>query len=257
MNITVFTSNQPRHTSLINSLSKIADKVFAIQECNTLFPDHTGTMKEYFTHVTNAEKTIFGNPQFSPSNVQTISIKPGDLNKLTLNQLSLALQSDYYIIFGSSYIKGPLCDFLVSHNAYNIHMGVSPFYRGSACNFWAAYDGHPDLVGATIHLLTSGLDSGPILFHALPKVQKIDPFTLGMLSVKIAHQGLIAHLKSGKLSELNPIQQDKPSTLRYTRSQDFTSCVANKYLRNLPTENEIYNSLKNRNLTNLVRPYIA
>ena len=45
MKITVFTSNQPRHISLIESLSKIADKVFAVQECNTIFP---GEVDDFF-----------------------------------------------------------------------------------------------------------------------------------------------------------------------------------------------------------------
>lgn len=41
MKITVFTSNQIRHLSLIADLASIADEVFAIQECNTLFPGET------------------------------------------------------------------------------------------------------------------------------------------------------------------------------------------------------------------------
>ena len=36
--ITVFTSNQPRHVSLIKELSKVCDKVFAIIESNTVHP---------------------------------------------------------------------------------------------------------------------------------------------------------------------------------------------------------------------------
>ena len=61
-----------------------------------------------------------------------------------------------------------MIDFLIK-DAINIHMGISPYYRGSSCNFWAIYDGNPSYVGATIHLLSKGLDSGDILFHCLPK----------------------------------------------------------------------------------------
>ena len=50
-------------------------------------------------------------------------------------------------------------------------MGISPYYRGTDCNFWAMYDNNPHLVGSTIHLLTKGLDSGPILYHALSKLK--------------------------------------------------------------------------------------
>ena len=33
-------------------------------------------------------------------------------------------------------------------------MGLSPFYRGSSCNFWAIKDKKPEFVGSTIHYLS-------------------------------------------------------------------------------------------------------
>ena len=77
-------------------------------------------------------------------------------------QLQAALSSDIYIVFGASFIKGWLVDFLIKNKAINIHMGLSPYYRGSSCNFWAMYDNNPNYVGATIHYLSKGLDSGEI-----------------------------------------------------------------------------------------------
>ena len=96
----------------------------------------------------------------------------GDLNTCSLDNISDFLKSDIYIVFGSSYIKGDLINFLVNAKAINIHMGVSPYYRGTDCNFWALYDNNPHLVGATIHLLSKGLDSGPMLYHAMSNFKK-------------------------------------------------------------------------------------
>ena len=69
MRITVFTSNQPRHISLIKNLALIADEVFAIQECNTVFPGQvedffkrSDVMQNYFSNVIDAEKEVFGLP---------------------------------------------------------------------------------------------------------------------------------------------------------------------------------------------------
>ncbi len=56
-----------------------------------------------------------------------------------MNLLSDFLKSDVYVVFGSSYIRGELVDFLVKHKAINIHAGVSPYYRGTDCNFWALF----------------------------------------------------------------------------------------------------------------------
>ncbi len=54
-----------------------------------------------------------------------MSVKSGDLNLLSRNQFDAALNSDVYVVFGASYIKGWLSDFLVEKHAINIHMGIS------------------------------------------------------------------------------------------------------------------------------------
>ena len=97
-------------------------------------------MKTYFQHVIQSERNIFGDICFMHNNIKTLSIKLGDLNMLDRPTLSDALQSDVYVVFGASYIRDWLIDFLVEHRAINIHMGLSPYYRGSSCNFWALYD---------------------------------------------------------------------------------------------------------------------
>lgn len=264
MKITVFTSNQPRHISLIKSLASIADEVYAIQECNTVFPGQvddffkrSDVMQNYFSKVIKAENTVFGSPSFLPSNVQSLSVKLGDLNKLDLDILQPALQSDHYIVFGSSYIKGALIEFLVNNKAINIHMGISPYYRGSSCNFWALYDKKPDYVGATIHLLSSGLDSGAMLFHAVPKAEKVEPFLLGMLAVKSAHNGLMNAIKTGELSKMQAIPQDKSLEIRYTRYKDFNDEVAAKYLDHQATPQEVFEILSNRDLSILLNPHVS
>ncbi|QDT19952.1 formyltransferase family protein [Gimesia chilikensis] len=263
MKITVFTSNQPRHLSLIAGLASIADEVFAIQECNTIFPGQVAdffrrseVMQEYFSHVIAAEKEIFGLPRFSPANVRSLSMKLGDLNRLEMSTLQPALESDYYVVFGSSFIKGDLIDFLVNHRALNIHMGVSPYYRGSSCNFWALQEGHPDYVGATIHMLSKGLDSGPMLFHALPAPQEIEAFPLGMRAVKAAHTGLIEYLQAGKIFDFEPVVQDKSLELKYTRNSDFTDEVAAAYLQAAPSAADIAHALAARDLERFLHPYL-
>lgn len=263
MKITVFTSNQPRHISLIESLATIADEVFAIQEVNTVFPGEvedfykkTPIMQEYFQKVLAAEKKVFGVPRFSSSKVRTISIKVGDLNRLSQESLEDALHSDYYVIFGSSFIRGWICEFLEKQTALNIHMGISPYYRGNSCNFWALYDNRPDLVGATIHLLTAGLDSGPMLYHAIPGSGLIEPFELGMLAVKAAHESLVENLKNGKIHSYQHVKQDKSLELRYTRNQDFTDQVAAEFLNRKAEPKKIKNALNKRDLGMFVAPFI-
>jgi len=238
MQITLFTSNQPRHCHLAQRLGELASQLYCIQECNTVFPGFVDdfykksvVMQNYFSNVIMAEKKIFGNILFSQKNVRTLAVKSGDLNKLDRLQLGKALESDIYIVFGSSYIKGWLIDHLIENRAVNIHMGVSPYYRGSSCNFWAIYDNRPNYVGGTVHKLSKGLDSGEMYFHCVPKLCKGDTvFDFTMRSVKVTHDALVSRISDGSIFEMDAIPQNSNQEIRYTRNSDFTDKVAKETL---------------------------
>jgi len=264
LKITIFTSNQARHVALIKELSNIADTIYAVQECTTVFPGRiedfykkSDTMQKYFAQVMAAEQEVFGNLSFPGVNVRQLAIKMGDLNMMDLSELSEALNSDYYIIFGSSYIKGPLIDYLIERKAINIHMGVSPYYRGSSCNFWALYDNHPELVGATVHRLSKGLDSGDMLFHALPSsLSAYKQFTIGMSAVQSAQKGLAKYLETGQIETFTPVKQEKRFEIRYSRYIDFNDAVAEEYLNREYDPIVTKQKMDNRELSQFLNPFI-
>lgn len=260
MKITVFTGNQARHISLIEDLAGSGHEVFWVQEGMAIGsgkPEGSGIVNEYFSHVRAAEAAVFGTPRFSPPGTRGLCLPKGDLSVVELSLLRPALDADAYIIFGASFIKGPLCDFLVGHGAVNLHMGLSPYYRGSACNFWALYDGRPDLVGATIHRLSRGLDSGPILFHAVPPPQPVDGFMLGMLAVKAGLEAVVAVLGESGLDAFAPVDQDKSRELRYSRGRDFTDAVVQEYLGRLMSPEQIREAQAARPCGLLVNPFVS
>lgn len=264
MRVTVFTSNQARHLSLVESLSGVADEVCAVMECTTAFPGQvedffrkSDIMREYFGHMLAAQERVFGKVRFSAPGARILAIKMGDLNRVGLDCLDEALKADVFVVFGASYIKAPLIDILVERRAYNIHMGVSPYYRGSSCNFWALYDKHPEMVGATIHLLGKGLDSGPMLFHALPAAQAWDPWDLGMAAVKSAHRGLVELIASGEIHQMKAVEQDKSQEIRYTRNQDFNDQSAQSFLDAPPSPEQIQAALEARDLGLFLRPQVG
>ncbi len=238
MRITLFTSNNSRHNYLVNLLSKFAKKLFVVQESKTIFQGITPgnypvskISRKYFKNVNLAQRKIFGDA-FIDNSKKNISILPlvfGDLNKCNLKLLSKFLKSDLYIVFGSSYIKGDLVNFLVKKKAINIHMGVSPYYRGTDCNFWALYDDNPHLAGSTIHLLSKGLDSGPILFHALSKIGKKNPYEYTMSTVKSAFIAITKRIKDKSILKIKPIKQDKRKEVRYSKKKDFNDNILKKY----------------------------
>ena len=125
MKITLFTSNKNRHNYFINLLSDICDELFVVQECGTIFPgivpDHyksSDTMRAYFDKVNEAQLKIFNKTYINKSaKIKLFPMLMGDLNKCNENLLTDFLQSDIYLIYGSSYIKKPVVDFLVKKRA--------------------------------------------------------------------------------------------------------------------------------------------
>lgn len=264
MKITVFTSNQPRHTRFIELLTGVADEVFAVQECATIFPGRgtgsyrrTEVMDRYFKNVLAAERTVFGSPGFESSTALRFLVQKGDLSLVEPSDLGPAVGADIFIVFGASFIKPPLVDFLVDRRAINIHMGTSPYYRGDSCNFWALYDERPDYVGATIHLLSKGLDSGPMLFHAFPASEEVDAFTLGMKSVAAAQNALVQEISHGTLFDHVPAIQDRSLEYRYARRADFTDEVAEQYMNRVLDPESIKEALDQRDTAQFLRPIIA
>ena len=104
--------------------------------------------------------------------------------------------------------------------------------RGSDCNFWALYDQNPHLVGSTIHLLSDGLDNGPILYHAMSNL-KTNPYEYTMSTVKSAFYSITERIKDYSIFKIKPIIQDKNKEIRYSRIKEFNEEVVKEYLKKL------------------------
>lgn len=59
----------------------------------------------------------------------------------------------------------------------NMHVGITPRYRGSHGGYWALYHNDPKNFGTTIHLVDTGIDTGSALKHVFAKPGKADNFT--------------------------------------------------------------------------------
>lgn len=74
------------------------------------------------------------------------------------------------VLFGYLVPDGWLA--LPSWAAVNLHPAYLPWNRGSAPNVWPLVDGSP--AGTTIHVMTAGLDRGPILVQQRVEVRPDD-----------------------------------------------------------------------------------
>ena len=74
-------------------------------------------MEKYFVKVREAQRKIFDSTFIKKTkNINIIPMRSGDLNDCEINFFKDFLRSDFYLVFGSSYIKGKLADFLIKQN---------------------------------------------------------------------------------------------------------------------------------------------
>lgn len=96
-------------------------------------------------------------------------IDRGEVNEDHLVRSILGHQPDVLATFGCSII-GPRLIAELPRRAVNLHLGLSPYYRGSGTNLWPLVDGRPELVGATFLHLDEGIDTGEIIHQIRARV---------------------------------------------------------------------------------------
>jgi len=141
---------------------------------------------------------------------------------------------DLMIVFGSSIIKEPLLS-LKPNKFINLHLGLSPYYKGSGTNFWPFVNQELEYVGSTILHLDPGIDTGDIITHVRPKIEIGDNVhTVGCKVIKESVSVIIEILEKVKKGEkLKRVKQWKIENEKYYRNKDFNKDILLKYKQNL------------------------
>jgi folate-dependent phosphoribosylglycinamide formyltransferase PurN len=142
-----------------------------------------------------------------------------------------ALQPQVVLVFGTSLLKQPLIDTFPGR-IINVHLGLSPYYRGAGTNFWPLVNGEPEYCGATIHFLDIGVDTGPIVAHVRPEIHSGDgPHDIGNRTIVAAADALaslaIAHVRS----PLTGVPQSGDG--RVYKRADFTAAAVRQLYANV------------------------
>jgi methionyl-tRNA formyltransferase len=72
-----------------------------------------------------------------------------------------ALRPDVLLVYGTSIVRDEMLG-QARDIAMNMHTGISPFYRGTDCEFWPVVNGEPERIGATVHECVATVDGGRI-----------------------------------------------------------------------------------------------
>jgi folate-dependent phosphoribosylglycinamide formyltransferase PurN len=155
----------------------------------------------------------FSNPTF---------ISKGDVNSPDLvSYIANSLKPDLLVAYGCSIIHGPLLS-LFQRRFLNLHLGLSPYYRGAGTNYWPLVNSEPEFVGATFMHLDAGIDTGEIIHQIRGRIYPNDsPHQLGnrLIVDAVLTYGAVIRV----LGSLKQMPQPKSTERKYYRKHDYTS----------------------------------
>ena len=123
--------------------------------------------------------------------------------------------ADIVLVNGTQLLRDPILELLptLRHGIINLHTGLSPYSRGANCNLYMILEGHPELVGVTVHHIDRGIDSGDIILSAQVPYEPEDNFeTVDVRSFALGIDLLIeaAHrLEAGSAERVPQWEQGK------------------------------------------------
>jgi methionyl-tRNA formyltransferase len=169
-NIIVITGNQLRNRYFQNHLNAHfpVSAVF-VEERNYPSPvattdaEHQAWESFFIRRAEHEQHLLSSCENLSAKNTpEVLHIGQGKLNHPETLEAIRNFQPSKIIVFGVS-LLGPGYLSPYAHRMLNLHLGLSQYHRGTSCNFWPVHEGRPGLLGATIHKITSGIDTGEII----------------------------------------------------------------------------------------------
>ena len=238
MNIIFFTGNSPRHIALCNKVSKLSTKSLVISEVkedySILDESNSNSITSHFQQRLITEILHF-KTYGSSFDCNCISLKYGQSSSLHIENQIKKFNPDCAIISGSSVLKKNIIDALGNIPKINLHLGITPYFRGSGCNFWPLYFKQPEYLGATLLDLDVGIDKGAIIhqfnefFNFNDNIHTIGNRVIEK-SINIICE-IIKGLNQKKSFKLYPqINLSNTKTFKY---KDFNELSLEKYKKNL------------------------
>ena len=127
---------------------------------------------------------------------------------------------DVVFLFGTKILGDVWLDSF--ENIINLHLGLSPFYRGSATLFWPFVNKELSCVGATIHLAVKDVDAGPILERVKPNLELGDGYyEINYKTIKNAIDSIPGVVKKYFQGSINPLSQKDMKKGYLYKKKDF------------------------------------
>ncbi|MEW6319630.1 MAG: formyl transferase [Acidobacteriota bacterium] len=238
----VLSSTFLRHQHAINTIARDLDVAGVWQEEKSFVPERYATtasdhevIARHFAARDAAEHRFFvGDTRLDLDPAAVVRRgAPGLVNDRAEIETMAALDPDVVLVFGTGLLRGDIIS-RFSGRIINLHLGLSPYYRGAGTNFWPLVNREPELVGATVHYLDAGIDTGPILEHARPEISAADgPHDLGNKAIVAGVRALIDCARLHAENRARAVPQAGGGRL-YQR-QDFSADAVRRMYRQFDT----------------------
>ena len=195
MRAIVLTSTMRRHQFVANTLASRLEVAAVFQEEKAFQPlryahsaDDEAVIERHFAARDASEGEFFAD--HGHVRPPSFRLPPGGCNDPSSVEAMRRMKPDVVLVFGTGLLHQTLIDAFPGR-VLNIHLGLSPYYRGAGTNFWPLVNREPEYCGATIHFLDAGVDSGPVIAHVRPEMHETDgPHEIGNRTIVAAASAL-------------------------------------------------------------------
>ncbi len=177
VNAVLITGDGLRHKYVTKCLSNDLNLIGVVCEAKKPFVADPLTSEgcmiaDHFAARQRTEEKFFSQGSVEFDQYDSLMIPNGSVNEDYVFDWITAKSPNYLILYGSGIVGERLLDFF-ENRCINMHLGLSPYYRGAGTNLWPFVNGEPECVGVTIHLAVLDVDAGAILRQARP-VPEVD-----------------------------------------------------------------------------------
>lgn len=179
---TVFmTGSHPRHAAMARAVAQSGSlTALVIEEREVHVPapplglaeDLTALFNTHFERRASSEDHFFGRNGELPD-VPTLCVTREELNSPKVLHWLEQYSPDLLLSYGV-HILTPGILATARRAAWNIHGGLSPWYRGTATHFWPSYLLQPQFTGMTLHDTIASVDAGAIVHQSAAELVRGD-----------------------------------------------------------------------------------
>ena len=235
--ILLIRANELRHKALSIVIKNSGHEVYEIIDTKKVQKEiiTNNLIKLHFQSRNQVEFDFFSDLVCIEKFKKSHQIECWDINSDEAIEFAKKLDVELIISFGCSIIKKPWLEEF-NNRILGIHLGLSPYYRGSGTNFFPFVNNELGAVGYTLMNLNEGVDTGNIIHQSYAKMIYGDSIhTVGTRLMRKMFNDIaeITHLEKLSYEFDSALKQPADEEFRFYRKRDFDSVSLELALKNI------------------------